>query len=98
MIAVRLQDEDGHVEDEFADAEILNVIIERDTADTKCLLFIDPYGDTTFNRYQAEVLANELDAAAANIAAVDAERARRLAAFVRRAAAQVHTYVKFIGD
>ena len=98
MIAVRLQDEDGHVEDEFDDSEILNVIIEHNTADTKCLLFIDPYGDTTFNRYQAEVLANEVVAAAANISAGDAERARRLAAFVRRAAADVHTYVKFIGD
>jgi len=98
MIAVRLQDEDGQVDDEFDDSEILNVIIERNTADTKCLLFIDPYGDTTFNRYQAEVLAEEIDTAAANMAAVDAERARRLAAFVRRAAGQVHTYVKFIGD
>jgi hypothetical protein len=98
MIDVRLQNEDGDVEETFDDSEVLNVIIEGDTAHTKCLLFIDPYGDATFNRYQAEVLANELDAAAANLSAVDAERAQRLASFVRRAAAQVHTYVKFVGD
>jgi hypothetical protein len=99
MIGIQRQDQGGAVEAQFADPEILDLLLDNATADTKCLQFIDPYGDTTFNRHQASVLAGVLEEAAAKLADRPArDRAAVLVAFVRDVAAQIHTYVKFVGD
>jgi hypothetical protein len=99
MIDIRIQDENGTVETEFADSEILHVLLEKAPVDSKCLQFIDPYGGTTFNRYQAEVLAVEIEAAADSLKdSREQERAAALVTFVRHAATMVHTYIKFVGD
>jgi hypothetical protein len=66
---------------------------------TCCLRFIDPYGDTIFNRSQIPVLLDELRVLSAR--EPDAELASILveaAQFVERAVDQIHTYVRFVGD
>ena len=60
---------------------------------------IDPYGDTTFNRYQAQLLGREwpriisMVTDAATVAAL--EKVGRL---LKRCEEGTHLYVKFIGD
>jgi hypothetical protein len=99
MIDIRVQDEDGNLESEFGDPQIIHSLLAVAPADSRCLQFIDPYGDTTFNRYQAEVLASELETAAARLTVSgERERASALVGFVRNAATMIHMYVKFIGD
>jgi hypothetical protein len=69
------------------------------THDTRCLQFIDPYGDTTFNQLQIPKLIEELEALSLNCQ-TDEQR-RKLEAvieFVRKAKGETHTYIKFYGD
>jgi hypothetical protein len=74
-------------------------LIERGDSATVCLRFIDPYGDTVFNRYQipswcgnfrrlprGSAVRNERDAIESLVAFLTIERD------------WVHTYVRFIGD
>ena len=62
-----------------------------------CLRFVDPYGDTTFNAAQVDVLANELQAVAkADGPACD--QARSLLVFIECIPDRLHRYLKFIGD
>jgi hypothetical protein len=99
MINIHIQDEAGRTKAEFGDSQIAQVLLAVASSATKCLQFIDPYGDTTFNGRQAEVLAGEIEVAAASLPeAMERERALALAAFSRRVAAELHTYLKFIGD
>jgi hypothetical protein len=68
-------------------------------AGTTCVRFLDPHGDTVFNRLQLPVLAQELDV----LAAATKDRAVRdhlsaVAELARRAAGEIHTYLWFIGD
>ena len=64
-----------------------------------CLRFIDPYGDTTFNRHQMAALIPELEAvvAGAGEAAVR-ERGRAVLRLAQSCRDGVHLYLKFVGD
>ena len=65
----------------------------------RCLAFIDPYGDTTFNQLQLPVLLQEITLVRDRLP--DGElrtRADDLLSFLRLALNQMHTYIKFIGD
>jgi hypothetical protein len=98
VIEILRVDENGLTEATFPDPEVLHHLLATDApGDTCCLRFIDPYGDTTFNRLQLPVLAAELRAAAASSAA-SRERVKALARFVEAAGEEPHHYVKFIGD
>ena len=99
MIGIHIQDEHGVVEAELEDDEIVHLLIRRAAPETKCLQFIDPYGDTIFNRHQAAILADEIAALVSDLPdAAAQERARRLSVFARRVAESIHTYIKFIGE
>ena len=99
MIGIHIQDEAGRTVAEFEDGQIAHVLVAVASPETKCLQFIDPYGDTTFNGRQAEVLAGEIEVAALSLPeAAERERALALAGFARRVAGELHTYLKFIGD
>ncbi len=98
MIDVIVQDEHGTKEARFADVQIVGLIRNNASRDSKCLAFIDPYGDTIFNRRQAEVLAAEIEAASAGMSDIERERAAALRLFVRRVADGIHLYLKFVGD
>jgi hypothetical protein len=67
-------------------------------AQTRCLRFLDPYGDACFNQLQIPVLAEELEAAAAQVE--DPETREHLLAVAQLAqrARQAHTYLWFVGD
>jgi hypothetical protein len=64
-----------------------------------CLRFVDPYGNTVFNRLQAECALSELNLL--RTAFEDPERIReidQLISLAQTAAGQPHLYLKFIGD
>lgn len=68
-------------------------------ANTKCLQFVDPWGDTVFNQAQIRHLLDEL-----HIELSEAQEPEALAhlgkivRLVERAVHQTHTYIKFAGD
>jgi hypothetical protein len=60
---------------------------------------IDPYGDTVFNRIQMpRFLFEWVDVVAGARSEEDRELVLEIARMARRCAAEVHTYLKFIGD
>lgn len=69
-----------------------------DDESSACLRFIDPYGDTIFNKWQAGPLRRELIAAAETANGIDSEVVQRVAALVERCGEGDGLYVWFIGD
>jgi len=64
-----------------------------------CVRFIDPWGNTVFNRTQIPVLLSELRSVTQDTS--DKETRAHLEKVVRlieRAVDRTHTYIKFIGD
>lgn len=109
-IDVRWIDEFGNPMQEVLDAldpsggqgVLSNLMVEwkwPPMSSTICLRFIDPYGDAVFNRAQLPILIDELRAVLR-----DEQDPRTRAhleeviALAARAAGEVHTYLKFIGD
>ena len=66
---------------------------------TKCLQFIDPWGDAVFNQAQVPHLLEELRAETmeANEPEIKAHL-KKVLHLVERAVDQTHTYIKFTGD
>ncbi len=99
MIDVRRQDERGNELARYMDAAVVSEILGQADPDGRCLAFIDPYGDTTFNQLQLPVLLREMQLVRDQLP--DGElrsRADDLMKFLRLALDEVHTYIKFIGD
>lgn len=94
-IDVEWQDENGNVLARYDGPLLCGTDLDDAPAKSACLRFIDPHGDTTFNQWQIEVLADELSALASQ-SSVDSLRPVRN--FIEQARGKVHTYVKFIGD
>ena len=70
-LTLQLTSESGEVIDEFLCGWVFDFILNAgDLSKTTCLRFLDPYGDTVFNRLQAPVLIEEIQAAAALVADV----------------------------
>jgi hypothetical protein len=64
-----------------------------------CLRFIDPYGDTIFNRAQMAVLREELLTVSEESLDADArEHWKMIVELTKKAESEVHTYLKFYGD
>jgi hypothetical protein len=98
-ISIQIEDERGVREGEAWWNVRSTAVLVGEHPGTCCLRFIDPYGDTIFNRGQIPVLLEELRVLSARES--DAELATILvevARFVERAANQIHTYVRFVGD
>jgi hypothetical protein len=98
-IDVEWQDESGQVLARYEGPPLGITLYELAGQGSTCLRFIDPYGDTTFNQSQVEVLIEELR----NIRQQSKDRELNdlldaLLGFVAQAHGQIHTYVKFIGD
>jgi hypothetical protein len=78
---------------------VFNAVSEVYLAQTRCLQFIDPYGDTTFNMLQKPVLTKELaDLMSLVTNPEEREYVAVLTEFVRRYEDAVHAYIKFHGD
>jgi len=104
MIDIAIVDENGNVQLQLRDEALVrsfNEIVRQHghNPDFCCLRFLDPYGDTTFNRLQVAEVIREMDEIASN--GVDEEALAAMDA-VRKLAGQVkiepHLYLKFIGD
>ena len=66
---------------------------------TKCLQFVDPWGDAVFNQSQIPVLLQELNSELPEIREAEARsHLESVIRLVQRAIDQTHTYIKFIGD
>ena len=99
MIAIQIQDEEGKVEREFDDPHAIYLLLNQNESATVCLKFIDPHGDTTFNRVQVERLVAELETAVRGLATPEERRrANALIEFLRPSVYAIHMYVKFVGD
>jgi hypothetical protein len=70
----------------------------RDETST-CLRFVDLYGDTVFNRLQVSILIAELEAAIAKATDADvAAHGQAILELAKKSEANVHTYLRFLGD
>lgn len=64
-----------------------------------CVRFIDPYGDTIFNSYQATVMIGEWDRLKQAFAEYDAEALwANIRGLIVRCSGEPHTFLRFIGD
>ncbi len=100
-LEIALVDEKGQkiqsVHDRYG---LLIPLIERGTDEnSQCLRFIDPYGDTVFNRLQLSQLLRELNQLEA-ITKDDQEHEliRKIEDLVTRGQGDTHLYIKFYGD
>lgn len=100
-IDAQVESEDGTVEAYLADprglvAKLLACDVGPSSA---CLRFIDPYGETVFNQLQLPVLIAELQQATALVSDAGARaHGEALVELARRAASEVHTYLRLTGD
>jgi hypothetical protein len=100
-IDVQWQDEDGIKLGEVHDSgRLLARFIESSDHDgSKCLGFIDPWGDTFFNRRQIPVLIEELRGALEPGCPPELRRQiESVVAIGGKALDEVHTYLMFVGD
>lgn len=65
---------------------------------TTCMRFIDPYGDTVFNRTQCGVLRDEWVALADGAPEAVQRWIDDVAALIERCSTDMHLYVRFSGD
>ena len=100
---INWEDENGNVIEEWKEYLLpWNLTLHRDYElfeDTRCLRFIDLNGDTTFNRFQCEVLVTEFEALLKMVK--DPEEIRgieSLLKFVNTRIGNIHIYLKFWGD
>jgi hypothetical protein len=70
----------------------------RDLSASICLRFIDPFGDTVFNRAQAAVLLEELTVVRTQADAETRKFIDNAIRLARLAARKPHLYVRFVGD
>jgi hypothetical protein len=97
---VRLEGEFGEVNDEVDEAALLgDVLPVHDDRSYQCLRFIDPYGDTVFNRLQMEQFLTEWERLESQLRG---QERQEIAAAIRKLALRcrdgVHLYLKFYGD
>ena len=100
-IDARVEREDGQAEAELVDPSGLaaRLLASLPEAESLCLRFVDPYGDTTFNQLQLPVVITELARAIEVSSDPDVEsHGRALLELAKKASNNVHTYLKLYGD
>jgi len=100
-MTIRLQDESGEVIDEVHDTK--GILVSRFPLLTDqsyhCLRFIDPYGDTYFNRIQIDAYLSEWDRLLGKVAEKEIKDLyMRIKALAQRCQQEPHLYLKFVGD
>jgi hypothetical protein len=101
-IVVVLQDENcNNISDIIEDPQGVIALSLPNISDRTycCLRFIDPYGDTIFNRIQAIIMVEEWDKLEQSFSNQNAETLwvdiRKL---IVQCSEEPHTYLRFIGD
>ena len=75
------------------------VLPAHDALGFQCLIFIDWYGDTTFNRYQIPAVRQELKGLANTMMGTEELKLiEQLDLLAERAESEPHLYLKFYGD
>ncbi len=100
-IDLQWEDENGTRIDEVLDPQmhISHLVLQIDLTETTCLRFIDPYGDTTFNRLQIPTLIEELKFVLPTVSDGGMkDHLRRVIELAEKSRDRVHTYLKFYGD
>ncbi|GLI37285.1 hypothetical protein KI811_18400 [Geobacter hydrogenophilus] len=100
-IDARIEDENGQCIEELGDPkELVVVLLPRyDDNTSNCMRFIDPYGDTTFNKPQMQILINELKQSIEKASNLEAkEHGKKLLEMAKKVSEDVHLYLKFYGD
>lgn len=98
MITVVLQDEDGNMVGEQVCVPT-NLLSQIDDTRFTCLRFVDPYGDTIFNRLQLVALLEDLRILRGYPQGDQHEGTfRQIERLVQRCQAEPHTYLRLIGD
>jgi len=98
MISAVIQDENGNQVGERID---LPAGLFPDLHDTRfvCLRFIDPYGDTVFNRLQVQAMLEDLRLLKTVSQSHDQQMLiQRIEALGEICQKEAHLYLKFIGD
>ena len=96
-ITVRLQDERGKPE---GDHDIgIDFHIPTGDVSFRLLSYIDPYGDTIFNRLQMKTFLAEWEAIKAEaITEQEMEAWKKTKVLAKKCRDEVHLYLRFIGD
>jgi hypothetical protein len=76
-----------------------NILAHPDDRRFKCLRFVDPYGDTVFNRLQCKALSDDLCLLReSGLGGTHDALIRQIESLVAECQHEVHLYVRFIGD
>jgi len=96
----RLQSERGEVLEQVVDraGSIVASVPPLTDEGSPCWRFIDPYGDTVFNRLQMEPFLVELDLIIRQAPADRQQLLEKVRALALRCRDDVHLYLKFEGD
>jgi hypothetical protein len=96
---IRLETEHGDLIEQLDDRKLEELLPADDDRSYVCLRFVDPYGDTTFNRPQMPDLLLELDRIKAKARSEeDRQFIMQIIKLAQRCQREVHTYIKFYGD
>ncbi len=102
-IDVAITNEDQEVRQILHDSQMLipSLVMNEwgHLKESKCLRFVDPYGDAIFNQEQIPILLSELEHSAASQSDPETKaHLEKVCRLVSAAMDETHTYVKFIGD
>ena len=99
-IDVYIESETGEKIAELLDEKgIVARLMPTDNARFLLLRYVDPYGNTVFNRKQMEQILVELEQIKrVSRASEEIERVLQLADMARRCQSEPHLYLKFYGD
>ena len=96
-----LRTEQGEILDSVEDPTgvVAQLIPALDDERYHCWRFIDPYGDTVFNRLQMERFISEIEQLRADVGDPRARLAlERIGSLARECRDGVHLHLKFLGD
>jgi hypothetical protein len=98
MIRVLIQDEKGNEVSEGIDIQA-NLLAHPDDSRFNCLAFIDPYGDTIFNRLQLKLLSEDLHILEESCQNhQQREIIKQIETLIKQCQEEPHLYIKFSGD
>jgi hypothetical protein len=99
-IYITIESEFGEKIDGIVDElNLLHMKTEVEDSPYEIIKYIDPYGNTVFNRYQIEPLLSDIEKLSEENKSTEAlEFLTNLKDFAMRCLNEVHTYLKFYGD
>jgi hypothetical protein len=101
IIRIALESEHGAIESEVnGNTHLIDPLLESlsDTS-SHCLQYIDPYGDTVFNRGQMEPFIREWDSLHASAKSSEVRTLfHEVRVLAEKCASEPHLYLKFYGD